>query len=110
MDLKDWTVEVKVDLYHAGITEDGEQFHAEMYYVAIQRKDGKRLAHHRMFKGCNAFYHDGQAFFEDIRQEALTAAERLAVRVEVAGKIDSAYWNEISPEYGSEYFCKLGGF
>lgn len=111
MNIENWIVAVHTDLYHAGTTEDGEAYHAECYCVIAERKDGKRLAHFRTFEGCVVHHSEnGEIGFEDVRKEAFADACKLSMRVEVYRVINLNYWHEVSPVYGSEYYCKVNRF
>lgn len=105
MKISDFTVEVVSELYNAGITEDGEFYSAETFFVVITAPNGKRLAHFKHFLGCNVHEHEGIAFFEDIRESAKSQAEILKNKIEAHGEVDPQYWHEIQPEYGSEYYA-----
>jgi len=110
-DIKNWDVSIQSDLYEAGITEDGERFTAEYYYVVVQRKDGKRYAHKSSFYGTKQEESpDGFYFFPDIREEAKKEATKLLNQVKRSGIINLEYWFFMEPSYGSEYYCKVNGF
>lgn len=118
LNINDADVMVVTDLYLAGKTEDGEDYNAECYYVVVERRDGKRLAHSTVWNGCETGDTPscpeegdagGDAYFADIRKEAKAEAETLALRVEEVGVIDDAHWVELEPSYGSEYYCKVNG-
>lgn len=112
LDIRNWFVSVVTDLYHVAFDNDGSPYHAECYYVVIERPDGKRLAHSTTFFGCKSYFdgEDDLIFFTDIREEARKGVERLEARVKAVGSIDTAYWNEVSPAYGSEYYSKTVKF
>ena len=99
------------DLYKAGVTEDGEDYTAEVYFVVLENAAGRRFVHQSHFKGCDAVYYADEGFysFEDIRVEAKAKADRLTDRVNAAGgKIDFAFWTEIDPCYGSTEYVLQG--
>jgi hypothetical protein len=101
------------DLYHAGYTEDGESFVAEVYYVVIENNEGLRFRHESSFPSTEALTDDeGDFYFSDLREEASAKAERLADRVNAAlqaGKgIDKALWREVDPAYGSDAYIAQG--
>jgi hypothetical protein len=103
MIIKGMDVKVDSELYVAGMTEDGEAYTAEEYFVVIESVDGKRWAHMTSWKGCKVHHDDlhGTVSFEDIRNEAFLQADRLSLRVSLAKSIDLQYWNELEPVYGS---------
>lgn len=109
---KDWEIGIISDLYNAGMTEDGEPHHAEIFYVAASRKDGKVLIHEKSYKGAEAEFNDevGCLFFGDVREEVLKEANNLVSRIKSFGIIDTTYWIETEPSYGSEYYCKKYNF
>lgn len=111
MDIRDCLVNIHTDLFKAGITEDGDEYSAECYYIVVERADGKRLAHPSIFKGCESGYDDeGGVFFIDKRKEAFKLAETLLHRIDCFGSINESLWNETEPAYGSPYFCQVKGF
>jgi len=111
MKKKSWTAAIHTDLYLAGITEDGEQYSAEVYYIVVEKEDGTRYAHFKAFKGCSVEnLEDGYIAFNDVRKQAYKDAERLLQRIQQAGEIDLKYWNEIAPCYGSLAFQQINRF
>jgi hypothetical protein len=103
-----YDIEVASDLYDAGKDEEGRPFYAEVYYVVAEDDDGNRLRHKVSFPG--ALRMEGHDFvaFHDVRKEALAKAERLAARVRAACLLDSRYWSEIDPAYGSKAYLAYG--
>lgn len=105
-------VGVASDLYEAGITEDGERYIAERFYVMVEFANGIRVRHNTFFNGCKVVKGeeecDGMVFFEDIRVDQTEKAERLAARVKVAlesgASLDPAHWTEAEPVYGSRAY------
>jgi len=101
------------DLYEAGMTEDGENFIAESYYIVIERCDGHRLAHNKVYLGCELCVIDdgdngqynGLPYFADVRKEVKKTIDLLLSRIVSKGAIDTDYWSEMRPSYGSEYYC-----
>lgn len=110
--IEGYQVGVATALYHAGTTEDGTPYHAESYYVVLERADGYRLGHNCTFLGavCHRNPEDGFCFFEDVRSEAKAKAEDIAARVVARGYVDMAYWAEVEAVYGSAYYCELHNF
>jgi hypothetical protein len=106
-----YTAHTHSDLYKAGVTEDGEDYTAEVYLVFLENGAGRRFCHNSYFMGCNAVYHADEGFysFEDIRVQAKAKADRLTARVNAAGgKVDLAHWAEIDPYYGSKEYVLQG--
>ena len=105
---------VTSDLFNAGRTEDGTEFHAERYLVWAGDIDGTRYEHNSCFNGVKVHPNeeDGGSFFEDVREDAIAQAEKLAARVrahiEVGGGLDMQYWREIDPVYGSAAYINNG--
>ncbi len=112
------SVYVDCDFYNAGMTEDGEDFVAESYFVVVQRLDGHRLAHAKVFLGCEAGIIDdddegqfnGLPYFGDVRKEAKEAADNLVARIMEVGTIDTDHWFVAEPSYGAEAYCSKYGF
>ena len=98
------------DLYYAGRTEDGREYHAEVFYVLAEDKAGNRWSHNARFAGCKVEfdYEDGINRFFDVRPEATAAAERLLARMKAAGRINLAHWTEARPCYGSSAYEAYG--
>jgi hypothetical protein len=102
-------VEVASDLYKAGVTEDGQDYIAENYYVAVEYANGEVYAHNEVFLGCRVEEYDedgyGGTCFHDVRLEAQAQAERLCARVQAAVKagkaLDERYWRFYRTVYGS---------
>jgi len=105
---------VASDLYNAGNSCDGHPFFAESFYVVIENVRGTRFRHVASFRSTQRLICEetGEAYFNNLHQEASDKAERLAARVNDAfasGKgIDWAYWVEIDPAYGSEEYQSQG--
>ena len=111
IDISKWTIEITSDLFNAGMSEDGEYYTAEMYFITATRKDGKCLAHNQRYHSARAVDNgDGCMFFVDNRKEILPIVEALCSRIKASGVIDDTYWTEIEPSYGSEYYCKVHNF
>ncbi len=111
LDIKDWDIQIRVDLYEAGMTEDGETFTAECYYVTAKRSDGKLYTHNKTYYGAgkeetpNGYY-----FYPDIRQKSYDECTILLKNIKDNGTINLDNWLESEPSYGSEYYCKKYGF
>ena len=112
VNIQEARVSVACDLYLAGRTEDGEDYHAESYYVVVERLDGHRLAHFKTFPGC--IRHEdqdcGYVGFQDVREEAKADADNLVAAIEDVGSINDDHWAEVDPAYGSAYYCIMNGF
>ena len=91
------------ELYDAGPTEEGGEYHAERYVVVGEFADGRRFAHAHSFDGCNVIRHDeGTVSFVDVREKARMQAERLIEQIGEAGEVDlDGHWFEIPAAYGS---------
>lgn len=101
------------DLYLAGRADDGMPYHAEMYYVYVECKNGERYCHTTVFRGCTVHVdEEGYNHFQDVRETAKADAQRLADRVQAAlqaGKtLNMAYWVAIDPCYGSDVYVDQG--
>jgi len=98
-------VQVGSDLYPAGITEDGEEYLAESYYVEVESHRGERWQHERTYAGCRVDQDEWGIGFENIRDEAKAQAEHLAERVRKrlaqGGSLDMNHWHSARPAYGS---------
>ena len=104
-------VYVHADLYEAGRTEDGTPYTADVYYIVVESKDGKRLAHtKRWWTADKETSPDGFDFFGDLRKEMKAAAEAVVERIKEVGSINFDHWEEIQPAYGSDYYCQVHGF
>lgn len=101
------TFQVQSELYSAGLTEDGEPYHAELFFVVAEHEDGRRWHHHAQFHGAKCHLTDeGTPYFEDIRCYARKQANAVMRLVELhyaeAGEAcDFRSWEEASPRYGS---------
>lgn len=105
-------VSVVSELYVAGTTEDGQEYHAERYLVQVEYADGTRLVHNNYFNGCRYEFVNDEGYygplFHDIRPEAKVQAGRLAERVKAAldagQDINPIHWQATYPVYGSEAY------
>lgn len=100
--------EIASDLYQAGITEDGERFTAETYYILATDESGNRWSHFTRFNGCMVEHHEDGTCFHDVRESAKAKAAKLLSRIEAAGLINSDYWSEARPMYGSDAYQAYG--
>ena len=104
----EYQVEVGSTLYKAGLTEDGDTYIAECYFVAIQYADGSRYQHQVTFPGAEYSEDEFGFGFIDIRDAAKAKAERLAQSVRQADGINFQYWEEVDPAYGSDAYQHQG--
>lgn len=110
-------VNVHSDLYNAGLTEDGREYHAEMYYVIAEDDVGHRWAHKTGFYSAarHSFCdEDGDGVvFEDLREEMKKRVNdlcsRIAAHLASGGTLDLDHWNELPPAYGSQAYQTEGG-
>jgi len=97
------------DIYSAGFTTDGDEFIAERYFICAEDKDGNRYEMGG-FNGAKKVFDDeeGEVHFQDTREEAKAAANRLLVRIQKAGVINTDFWREGRTVYGSKAYCQYG--
>jgi len=97
------------DIYSAGFTTDGDEFIAERYFICAEDKDGNRYEIGG-FNGAKKVFDDeeGEVHFQDTREEGKAAANRLLVRIQEAGVINTDFWREGRPVYGSKAYCQYG--
>lgn len=100
-------VYVRSDLYVAGVTEDGEDYVGEIFYVVIEKADGRRFRSPAEYPGVEVVYADDgpERFFKDVRKEAEAAAmEEVDWLREWTGWADALPRDmiEIDPVYGSD--------
>ena len=109
-----YTAHVATDLYNAGYSCDGHPFIAEQYYVVIENSAGRRFRHTATFNGTQEVVcpESGESYFPDLRQQAISKAHKLAVRVNQALKagksLSPTFWDEIDPAYGSDEYVYQG--
>jgi hypothetical protein len=112
MDKKIVDIRIEGDLYKAGVTEDGQDFHAESYMVCVEFSDGEIYRHEQMWLGCRTEEVNEEDFygtlFHDIRQESEAAAQKLLARVtEHVGKggtLNMDHWVFRRTSYGSSAY------
>lgn len=109
--------EVACDLYHAGKTEDGRDYEAELYYIVATHPNGDRWMHNAVFHGCVAHVCTdpedyGMTHFEDVRDAARAKAAKLLARIEArGGRVAlSKHWTPMRPMYGSNAYQQYGQF
>jgi hypothetical protein len=100
------TFEVNSDLYQAGVTEDGEPYLAEVYFIRATFRDGSRLEFNTRYRGCEPEQMEEFTYFKDIRTEAKARAESQLERIKKDGAIYRSNWTETYPEYGSQAYCE----
>lgn len=106
---------VASDLFNYGMTEDGEAFIAERYYIEAEAPNGQRWIHTARFDAAKRIEGgedcDGMVYFQDLREEASSKAEALALRIRlftfVGGKLNPMHWTETDPRYGSNAYATL---
>jgi len=109
-----YTAHVATDLYNAGYSCDGHPFIAEQYYVVIENVAGRRFRHQAIFNGTQEVVcpESGESYFPDLRDQAISKAHKLAVRVNQALKagksLSPTFWDEIDPAYGSDEYAYQG--
>lgn len=109
-------VEIGSDLYKAGVTEDGQDYIAENYFVAVEYANGEVYAHNEVFLGCRVEEPPADddwacgPHFVDVRLEAQAKAERLCARVQAAVKagkaLDGRFWHFHRTVYGSRAYLQ----
>ena len=98
------------DLYKAGVTEDGQDFVADRFYVMVEAPNGQRWVHGASFDSTKQEFddEDGFPYFPDFRIEAKEKAEALADKVRAyvtaKGLLDLDHWHEVDPAYGSDAY------
>lgn len=109
IETKNLEIDVVFDLYSAGFTVDGDEYVAERYYISASDEDGNRYSI-GAFCGAKKVIDEveGEVHFEDIRKEAREAADRLFNRICEAGVIDTRFWHEDRPVYGSKAYSDYG--
>lgn len=93
-------VYVAMDLYRAGQDECGNDFIAELFFVAIAFADGSQIRHQSEMAGAERWSDDdGIKHFADVRKEARAAAYYLANRVLATGVINTEHWGMYRDSY-----------
>lgn len=96
------------DLKSFGRTEDGEDFIGEVYRVFAEDANGNRWAHSSQFPSVVRFENEWCVGFNDIREQSITACERLVERVKKADSLNMIWWTESRPAYGSNGYLEYG--
>lgn len=111
-----YDVEVGMEFYVAGKTEEGYPYEAERYCACIVDNNGRRWYHKKWFNGC-IVHEDVSEYgynicFEDVREAATARVEALTKRIEIhlaEGKsLDFRHWYEVDPVYGSPAYISQG--
>jgi hypothetical protein len=110
IDIRKWVVDINVDLFNAGRTEDGFDFTADVYQVFARKSDGTTYLHERLFFSTDREATDDGVFFPDGRKKQLKLAQDLCAAVKKVGWINLDFWEEAEPGYGSDAYCKKYGF
>lgn len=110
-----YTFTVVSDVREFGLTEDGEPFTGEVFYVIGEAMDGSRIRHNRNFPGVapEIIYHSGYpdgVHYRDVRPAAKATAEKLLACVLQAKEINTEHWLEATPVYGSVAYVKAGPY
>ena len=102
-------LEIASDIYSAGFTTDGDEFIAERYFICAEDKDGNRYTLGD-FNGAKKVFDDeeGEVHFQDTRETAKASANRLLVRIQEAGVINTEFWREDRPVYRSKAYQEYG--
>ena len=101
---------VASEIYDAGLTEDGEQFTAERYFIAREEPDGSRYIYNGpTYAGCVRHECEGAIWFEDVREAAAAKASAKATELRLKD-FDESEWYECEPAYGSTAYCRMSGF
>jgi hypothetical protein len=104
--------EICSDLYLAGRTEDGQDYTAEVYFIAATDARGNRWRHAVVFPGCETSVDDyeGYTHFRDVREQAQADAAKLLALIEARGTINLEYWRSDRPVYGSRAYVEYGQY
>jgi hypothetical protein len=107
-----FNVYINSELKDFGLTEDGESFIAEVYFLTAEDEDGNRWNHFGRFPGARLIAGEECNYFIDIREESKARVERLLEDVLASGKdINLEYWDATYPVYGSRaYQAWYGAF
>jgi len=102
-------IKVASNLYSAGFTVDGDEYIAYRYHICAEDADGNRYTIGG-FNGAKKSFDDeeGEVHFEDTRKEAYATARKLLDRIKKAGVIDTQFWREDRPVYGSKAYQQYG--
>ena len=103
-------IQIGSELYVAGLTEDGTEYHAERYFIIAEDNEGNRWTHTTRFAGCRVEWDDevGANLFIDTRPEAHNRAVTLWQRIAKAREIDLQHWSLARPVYGSVAYQRYG--
>jgi hypothetical protein len=97
--------EVVTELASFGRDQDGEIYTGEVYFVQATFGDGRRYNHNHRFVGCVVEDTEDDPWFDDVREEAMAAAEKLLGRIQVVGKIvEIERWSATYAAYGSSAY------
>jgi len=105
--------DITSDLHKFGVTEDGEDYVGEVYFVTATDSDGHRFIHHQSFPGCQKTDYpeddedlDFPYYFADIREEAQKAAEALVTELITNDilELNPVDWHKTSAVYGASAY------
>ena len=105
INIKESKIYVRSTIFYPSKDKFGDNEEAVCYNVIVERLDGHRLEHQRVFYGVlSGQTEKGYPIYTDVNRQALSDAKQLACDIENVGVIDDVYWNEIDSRYGSEYY------
>lgn len=96
------------DLKKYGVTEDGEDYIGDCYYVGLEDKYGNRWRHSYAHDGVIVVSDEDGIGFCDNRERARDDCRRFIDKIQCAGEVDLQYWIEDRPVYGSLAYEQYG--
>ena len=96
------------DLKKYGITEDGDDFIGEKFFVYAENAHGDRWVHRAAFDGVRLEHHEDGTAYMDNRPQARKACQFLVDRFEKSDHLWDKLWSECRPAYGSEAYIEYG--
>lgn len=96
--MKNDQITIKSDIVILGIV-DGNEYHAETYYLQLERKDGSRFNHTVRFDTAE-YINGSEPRFADIHESAVICVEGLLKKVRSRGWLNGDYWVETESRYG----------
>jgi hypothetical protein len=100
------------DLFSLGRNEDGEERHAEFYYVMAEHDNGRRWIHPDRFPSAVRAIseEDGESYWKNVTETAKAEAELECAKARAAhflGKLDPERdWHSTASRYGSSTHCE----
>jgi hypothetical protein len=99
--------EVVAELASFGRDQDGEIYTGEVYFVQATYQDGRRYNHNHRFYGCVVEDTEDGPWFDDVREEAVEAAEKLLARIQAVGDmVEIEHWSATCAAYGSSAYSE----